>query len=273
MIHVVTSHNRHLYARQLWDMFRIRKRHYIDERGWTELWRFGEAELDDSDDERAVYVMALDEAEDLVGFVRIRPTDDHCILVDKFPYLVEPHLLPLKGPETWEGSRIWFDQRAGDAHGGMHRLLTAAAEYILRRGGARLLAFIDIHNFPHLSDGALDFRMTGAPAAYRYGVMVGVQHAVCEEAVDRMCDALGEVRPLSYVVEDEDVAVHGSLGRIQAEVDRARLVDSAAMRIERATPAKTMAGISASYARFDSSALSPGFRLISVLPGRVRAGA
>ena len=48
MIHVVTSDNRHLYASQLWEMFQIRKQHYIDERGWAELWRFGAAELDDS---------------------------------------------------------------------------------------------------------------------------------------------------------------------------------------------------------------------------------
>ena len=264
MIHVVTADNRHLYARQLWKMFQTRKRHYVDERGWAELWRFGGAELDDSDDERAVYFMSLDSAEQLLGFVRVRPTDDHSILVDKFPYLVEPELLPLKGPQTWEGSRIWVDPAAGDGHAGMHRLLTAAAEYILMQGGTRLLAFLDVHNFPHLSDGALDFRMTGPPAPYRYGVMVGVQHAICEEAVGRMCDALAEARPLTYVVEDEDLAVHGSLALVQAEVDLARTVDAAAVRIDRATPARTMAGISASYARHDAAAMGPDLRLISL---------
>ena len=268
MIHVVTAENRHLYARQVWKMFQTRKRHYVDERGWAELWRFGDAELDDSDDERAVYFMSLDPTEELRGFVRIRPTDDRSILVDKFPYLIEPELLPLKGPETWEGSRIWVDPDVGEGHAGMHRLLTAAAEYILAQGGTRLLAFLDVHNFPHLSDGALDFRMTGPPAPYRYGVMVGVQHAICDEAVERMCDSLAEARPLIYVVEDEDLAVHGSLARVQAEVDLARRVDGAAVRIDRATPARTMAGIAASYARHDAAALGPGLRLIS-LPSRL----
>lgn len=261
MIHVVTSDNRHLYASQLWEMFQIRKRHYIDERGWTELWRFGAAELDDSDDERAVYLMAVGPDEALSGFVRIRPTDDHSILVDKFSYLIAPELLPLKGPETWEGSRIWADAAAGDQHAAMHRLLTAAAEYILAQGGSRLLAFVDVQNFPHIADGALEFRLTGPPAPYRYGVMVGLHHAVDAEAVERMCDALGESRPLTYVVEDEDVAVHGSLRRVQQEVDLARDVDGSRLRIDRATPAKTIAGISARFARHDAGTLRPGVSL------------
>src|SRR6185503_17545875 len=155
MLHVVTADNRRHYTRQLWQMFQIRKRHYVDERGWAELWIFSGAELDDSDDERAVYVMALGSDEEVQGFVRIRPIDDHSILVDKFPYLIDPSQPPLKGLQTWEGARIWFDAGAGDVHAGMHRLLAGAAEFILASGGERLLAFIDVHNFPHLADGAL----------------------------------------------------------------------------------------------------------------------
>ena len=272
MIHVVTSDNRHLYASQLWEMFQIRKRHYIDERGWDELWRFGAAELDDSDDERAVYLMALDPDEALSGFVRIRPTDDRSILVDKFSYLVAPELLPLKGPETWEGSRIWADPARGGQHAAMHRLLTAAAEYILTQGGSRLLAFVDVHNFPHISDGALDFRLTGPPAPYRYGVMVGLHHAVNVEAVQRMCDALAESRPLTYVVDDEDVTVHGSLWRVQREVDLARDVDDAGLRIDQATPAKTMANISARFARHDAGVLGAGISLARLFAGRASEG-
>jgi acyl-homoserine lactone synthase len=260
MIHVITAANRHLYARQTWEMFQIRKRHYIDERGWSELWRFGDAELDDSDDERAVYIMALGRSEEVTGFVRIRPTDDHSILVDKFPYLIDPGLMPLKDEDTWEGSRIWFDATAGDPHAGMHRLLTAAAEYILSTGGKRLLAFIDVHNFPHIADGALEFKMTGPPAPYRYGTMVGMVHAVSDEQVNRMCDSLAETRPLVYVAEDEDLEVHGSVARLQAEVDLARQADHVAARIDLSTPAKTMAAISASFARHDASVFAPVLR-------------
>ncbi|HEY5410238.1 MAG TPA: acyl-homoserine-lactone synthase [Caulobacteraceae bacterium] len=253
MIHVVTAENRRHYAHPLWEMFQIRKRHYVDERGWGELWNFEGVELDDSDDERTVYLMSLGPAEELWGFVRIRPTDDRSILVDKFPYLVDASLLPLKGPETWEGSRIWVDGTAGAPHAGMHRLLTAAAEYILRIGGRRLLALLDVHNFPHLADGALEFTMTGPPGAYRYGVMVGVKHELSEDAVGRMRDSLGEAKPLTYVVEDEDLAVHGDLARVQRVVDLARSVDGAATRIDQATPAKTMARIGAYFVRHDAT--------------------
>ena len=257
MLHVVTAENRHLYKAQLWEMFRIRKRHYVDERGWTELWSFRGAELDDSDDERAVYLLALNQAEDLQGFVRIRPTDDRSILVDKFPYLIDPSQLPLKGPDTWEGARIWFDPTAGDAHAGTHRLLTGAAEHILASGGKRLLAFLDVHNFPHIADGALEFKMTGPPAPYRYGIMVGVKHEISEDQVTRMRDSLGEAPPLTYVVEEEDFATHGSLARVQWEVDFARCIDRAAAKIDMATPARTQACINACYARCDAASIYP----------------
>ena len=252
MIHVVTAENRRHYTHQLWEMFQIRKRHYVDERGWAELWNFEGVELDDSDDERSVYLMALGPAEELWGFVRIRPTDDHSILVDKFPYLVDDSLLPLKGPETWEGSRIWVDGTAGNPHAAMHRLLTAAAEHILSVGGRRLLAFLDVHNFPHLADGALEFTMTGAPAAYRYGTMVGVKHELSEDAVSRMRDSLGEAKPLTYLVEDEDLLANGDLARVQRVVDLARSVDGAATRIDLATPTKTKARIGAYFVRHDA---------------------
>ena len=257
MLHVVTADNRHLYTRQIWEMFQIRKRHYVDERGWAELWSFAGGELDDSDDERAVYLMALGSEEQVQGFVRIRPTDDHSILVDKFPYLIDASQPVLKGPKTWEGARIWFDAAAGDVHAGMHRLLTGAAEFILASGGKRLLAFIDVHNFPHLSDGALEFKMTGPPAPYRYGTMVGVKHEVSEVQVARMRDSLAEPPPLAYAADDEDLAAHGSLARIGAEVDLARQIDVAATKIDLATPAKTRARISACYARYDAFFTGP----------------
>ena len=253
MIHVVHVENRHLYVRQLWEMFQVRKRHYIDERGWGELWQFDEAELDDSDDERAVYLMDLDETEELRGFVRIRPTDDHSILVDKFPYLVDPSLPPLKGPDTWEGARIWVDGSVRDVHAAMHRLLTACAEFILASDGKRLLAFLDVHNFPHLADGALEFKMTGPPAAYRYGTMVGVKHEVTEDAVARMRDSLGEPKPLTFVVNDEDIALHGDLAHVQHEVDLARVADVGSAKVDLATPARTKARINFLYARHDAA--------------------
>jgi|GEM_PF-624495 len=261
MIHVVTAQNRHLYKSQLWQMFQLRKRHYVDERGWAELWQFGSAELDDSDDERAVYMMELGPAEELLGFVRIRPTDDHSILVDKFPYLIDPSLLPLKGPGTWEGARIWVESGVPNPHAAMHRLLTACAEHILARDGERLLAFIDVHNIPHLSDGALEFTMTGAPAPYRYGVMAGVKHELSEEAVCRMRDSLGEPPPLTYEVEDEDVDLHGCLARVQREVDLARTADLGTAKVDFATPAKTKARINALFAQHDACFPEPRARL------------
>ena len=258
MLHVVTADNRHLYRPQMWEMFRIRKRHYVDERGCDKLWDFSGAELDDSDDERAVYLLSLSAAAELQGFVRVRPTDDHSILVDRFPHLVDPSQWPLKGPRTWEGARLWFDAQAADAHAGMHRLLTGAAEFILGSGGERLLAFIDVQKFPHIADGALEFKMTGPPAPYRNSAVVGVKHDLSDDQVVRMRDSLGEPPPLAYLVDDDDIATHGDLARVQWEVDLARHIDVAAAKIDIAAPAKTQACINANYARFDAALTGSG---------------
>ena len=60
VIHVVTIHNQHLYARQLDEMFRMRHEFYVKQRGWDGLTSENERETDEFDNEHAVYLMNLD---------------------------------------------------------------------------------------------------------------------------------------------------------------------------------------------------------------------
>ena len=239
MFHVVTADNRHLYRSQMREMFRIRALHDEDEPDWTELWTCSGGGPDGGDDERAVYLMALGVSEELQAFARIRPTHDHS--------------------GTWEVGHGWFDARTGDAHVGAHRLLTGAVEFIQARGGERLIVVIDVRNFPRITDGALAFKITGPPASYRHGVLASLTHEVSEDQLVRMRDSLGEPPPLTYVVDDEDVALRGSLAQVQREVDSARRIDLAAAKIDMARPAKTKAWIKGCFAFLDAALSGAGW--------------
>jgi len=54
MIHIVTSANRALYAAALAEMHRLRKVHFVDERGWTAMTVRDGGEYDAYDDDQAV---------------------------------------------------------------------------------------------------------------------------------------------------------------------------------------------------------------------------
>jgi N-acyl-L-homoserine lactone synthetase len=255
MIHVVNCSNRHLYRAQIWSMYQERKRIYVDGHGWTELMSFDGAEVDDFDDERAVYLMALGPTGELWGAQRVRPTDDRCILVDKFPHLIGPGQPQLKGPEAWESTRIFSVQNYRGSTPLFPLLATAGVEVALDAGARRIVAFTNVENYPHMTNGAAEFHLTGLPHRYRYGVMVGMRLEIDEQALQRLRDSVAQFTRLSYEVDDEDIEVHGSLAAVQQAVDKARMVDDCACRQDVATPITTIARIEAQFAKHDGARL------------------
>src|SRR6185437_5528427 len=121
MIHMVTCENRALYARQLAEMFRLRKVHFVDERGWSALTVREDLEIDAYDDERTIYFMALDTLGRIQVCMRARPTDDRSMLADSFPHLVAPTAAPVTAPGIWEISRIFATRGARGRQGLVRR--------------------------------------------------------------------------------------------------------------------------------------------------------
>ena len=256
MIHIVNNANRHLYRAQIWAMFQERKRIYIDDHGWDELMSFSGAEVDDFDDERAVYLMALGDNGELWGAQRVRPTDDRCILVDKFPHLIGPNQPELKGPEAWESTRI-FTAKGYRGQTPLFPLLAlAGAEVAFDAGAKRIVAFTNIENYPHLTDGATELVLTGMPQPYRYGTMVGMRLEITVESLARTRDSLAEPRRVSYELDAEDLDIYGSLGAAQRAVDHARQDYEAVCRKDQATPIRTIANAEALYALHDGARLA-----------------
>lgn len=177
MIHIVTSANRHLYRRQVWAMFEGRRLAFVERCGWADLMVFDGAEVDDCDDERAIYQLALNADEDLLGAVRVRPTEDHGILADKFPELIAEGQPPMKGPDVWEATRVFTtplyrETRQKGDH--LLPLLALAAKEACFYGGAeRAVGMVDMQFWAGRSDGPAHVRMTGLPVQYAYGLVGG----------------------------------------------------------------------------------------------------
>lgn len=227
MIHIVNQSNRHLYARQIWDMNVVRHRSSVRPGDWDGLTVFDGAPIDDMDDERAVYLMALDDDGALQGAVRARPTDDKSLLFDRYPHLVAPDQPDLRGTQTWEGSRVFttdaFRTSRQPGHRGFLGLNLASREVALDAGASRIVGMIDVRGLDRLTPIApAGIRILGLPAEYGYGVMVGASVEVSTSSIACALQHLAEPVRISYEVSDDDLASFGSLAAVQQTVEAAR---------------------------------------------------
>ncbi|MEZ5939509.1 MAG: acyl-homoserine-lactone synthase [Hyphomonadaceae bacterium] len=104
MIHVVSADTQHLYPRQLDQMFRMRHAYYVEGHGWAGLRSQGGKEVDEFDDEDAIYLMSLDPWGDVAASMRLNRSTGPTLL-KKFSDLAEEPLP--EGDWAWDVSR-WF---------------------------------------------------------------------------------------------------------------------------------------------------------------------
>jgi len=176
MIHMVTSENRHFYEDELKEMHELRRVHFVEERGWSKMTVRDGGEYDNSDDERSIYFLALDKDGHVAVSMRARPTDDHCILADVFPQLVEPESGDVSGSDIWEISRI-FATKSNRLRTGIRRrneVFLASMEAAVAAGVTRLVGMIDTFLLPQAQRFPWDLRPLGLPCAYPEGEVIGV---------------------------------------------------------------------------------------------------
>ena len=256
MIHIVNHTNRRLYARQIWEMHVERRKSFVERNGWDDLMVFDGAEVDDFDDERAVYLMALDDHGQLQGAVRFRPTDDKSILFDKYPQLIAPDQPNLKGPQTWEGTRVFtteaFRQSRQPGQRGFFGLALAGREVALDHGAKQAVGMMDIRMLDKMTpSAAVEIQVLGLPAEYGYGVMVGTCVEVSAANNARTLESLAEPVRLSYEVTDEDVEAFGSVMAVQRTVEAARWASHEDAVQSLKDPIRAVAHATALFARHD----------------------
>src|SRR5436305_7495939 len=103
MIQLVTTSDRPRFDRELKEMFRERKRVFVDRLGWEVPVVAGEFEIDQFDTDDAVYFLALDANGTQLGSCRLLPTTRPHLMSEVFPHLCERGVPT--GPDVWEITR------------------------------------------------------------------------------------------------------------------------------------------------------------------------
>jgi len=103
MIIVLTGSDRREWRKYFDQLFRLRHDIFIKRRGWS-LPSVNGCEIDQYDDDDAVYFLEVDEHDVIRGTIRTTPSMKSSLLADYFPHLVE-NGSPLRAPEIYECTR------------------------------------------------------------------------------------------------------------------------------------------------------------------------
>jgi acyl-homoserine lactone synthase len=223
MIHIVTSENRGLYAPELAAMrasMRARRRERpAGNDGWVDLIVLDD---DDRDEDGTVHLLAFDDEMRLEGALRLDPTQQRCLMVDRFADLIAPDEPPKTGPDVWEATSL-FTTKACRDRSRVWALWTAAMELALVNGARRIVGVIDMACYPNALDAPIEARLVGLPRPYALGVAAGVELALSGALVARLHEALGVVGPVGYHVDALDLRSFGGLANVQRQVKRAQV--------------------------------------------------
>ena len=142
MITVIEPHNAAEYPKLMEEMFRLRARVFRDRLVWNVQVADGK-ERDKYDDEAPVYVIcAADEAREVKGCLRLRPTTGPTVLTDFFSDTL-PEAVHLSAPSIWECSRFCLDDRMM-SRGNQEELYFASAVLIAALGDVAIKAGIEL---------------------------------------------------------------------------------------------------------------------------------
>lgn len=188
VLHVVTKKNRSLYRRELDDLFRVRKSVFVDELGWNLKVTPDGREVDQYDDDDAIYGIGFDHRGRVTMAGRYRHTDDRSMLMDVFSHALAPDVGPLGGPGTWEFSRGFCLETGGKRHNQQRRamLMLTPLEIAFAAGATSYIAFSEVRLLPLFINMGWRVKLLGDPISYGEGEGVAYQVEVSEDAIRSM---------------------------------------------------------------------------------------
>jgi acyl-homoserine lactone synthase len=159
-IHVITNENRAGYADVLDEYFRLRHEVFVGERGWNALERPDGRDVDAYDNDRATYLIALDNGH-VIGGLRLYPTLLPHMISESFAHLVRDRAV-LSGPTILECTRYFIvrERRMGRTD---CRLLMAFQEFCLEEGVTEVTAVVEMWWLPRWQQAGFNVRPLGLP--------------------------------------------------------------------------------------------------------------
>lgn len=176
MIHVVTSENRAVYARELAQMFAQRAAFFIDRLGWPLTRDPDGGERDGHDDALAIYFLVLDAAGEVLASCRARPLDGGPLL-DGVHLDVAIAETATSAREAWALGRILLapPERPRAPHIRTGELRLAVLEEAVECGVERLVGVVDALHETALMRSGYRIRALGAPGELGGGRVVAFE--------------------------------------------------------------------------------------------------
>lgn len=186
MLHVVTSANRSSYGAHVEESFRIRHRIYVGERGWKDLDRPDKREVDQFDNEDAIYLLAIDDREQrVVGGSRLVPTIKPHLLSDVFPQLATARPIP-RAPDIYEWTRFYIVPERREPHAMSEVaciIMCGVQEYCLNQGVRQLSIVTEPFWIPRFLRLGWEPKPLGLPIEWQGMEVVAIAVSVSEAAL------------------------------------------------------------------------------------------
>jgi N-acyl-L-homoserine lactone synthetase len=203
MIDLVRPDARYRFAAALMEMHSDRKQVFVDRLGWSLPARGSWLEVDQFDNDFAVYLLALDGGRHQ-GSVRLLPTNGPNMLESLFSGLC-PAGAPA-GEDIWEISRLVTSPR--DASGTsvlrLHRLLALALiEFAQLNGILRYNLVAEARRVPALLAIGWDVMPLGLPAVCEGEELQALQVRIDDDTLERVRARVRVWHPVLQVREDQ----------------------------------------------------------------------
>lgn len=168
MLHVINAKNRHLYEDTLEQMFRLRHKVFVEGKGWKRLERESKLEIDQFDNEEAIYFLKLHANGDILGGMRLVPTTAKTQLKTVFKQWCTFESPP-ESKSEWEWSRYFVTDKGFRSSAGFpvfYELFFGILEYAVHHHIAGLSGFLEAHTLPRLSRLPWELRFLGPIVTY-----------------------------------------------------------------------------------------------------------
>ncbi len=186
MIYLIDSNNKHLYDDILDQMFRQRHKVFVELFGWP-LITDGIWEIDQFDNDSAVYIVCVDDNDIVLGAKRLIPSIKPNVLNTIFPKLCEGP--PPSSDDTWEVSRFYvtenYEKDQYDAKGtATGELMVAMFQYALKMDIAKITCVTNINIVPGMLKANYELTPLGLPSVVHndclFAYAISVNEAILE---------------------------------------------------------------------------------------------
>ncbi|WP_286830688.1 MULTISPECIES: acyl-homoserine-lactone synthase [Kordiimonas] len=168
MIHIINKYNRQYYSDVLRNMFQLRHKIFVEQKGWNQLAQEDGLEIDQFDTDETIYFLKLDENSNILGGMRLVPTVVDTQLGTIFKDWCDFKPAPV-GKNTYEWSRYFIADKKYRSPAGYpvhYELFFSILEFAVYRGIRNLTGFLEAVTLPRLNALPWDIEYLGNMVTY-----------------------------------------------------------------------------------------------------------